>query len=41
MPSKDVVPMMRQQLVTMGYTLDQLIDVPQQGCTYQGALIKK
>ena len=34
------VDMMRQELVNKGYALDELIDVPQQGCTYKGAYIK-
>lgn len=30
----------RQALVALGYTLSQLLDVPQTGCTYGGATIK-
>lgn len=30
----------RQALVDLGYTLSQLINVPQEGCLYEGALLK-
>jgi hypothetical protein len=38
--SADALAAARQALVLLGYTLSQLIDVPQAGCTYDGATIK-
>ena len=31
----------RQALVDLGYTTSQLLDVPQDGCKYEGAFLKE
>lgn len=38
--SGNYVELMRQKLLSMGYTLSQLLSVSHEGCTYKGAYLK-
>ena len=38
---QEVVDAARKALVNLGFTLQRLMDVEQDGCKYEGALIKK